>query len=303
MKQPASEGQRVSRRGFMVQAGSAGLALGVAPESSYAQSGGKGAMKITGIQTYKFSVPTGQEIRDPSTGELISSTAKPWLFLKITTNSGIVGWGEGSGEWLVPSVEATLHEWKPLLIGQDPLGVVRLTEDIQNRLPWKGGATFGTAIAAINIALYDIAGKAWGVPIHTILGGRNATRSGSTPGAPCSTAPRRPWPRPRRWPRPALPGSRGIPWRPASGPWTRPPWPTAWPAWRPCAAPWAPASTSFWTPTEAPPRSSASTTPAGWPPTSRSSWKNPSRWAPSMPCWRSPGTVPCPLPPERSSSP
>ena len=172
MNQPASEGHRMSRRGFMVQAGSAGLVLGVAPESSYAQSGGKGAMKITGVQTYKFSVPTGQEIRDPNTGELISSTAKPWLFLKITTDAGIVGWGEGSGEWLVPSVEATLHEWKPLLIGQDPLGVVRLTEDIQNRLPWKGGATFGTAIAAINIALYDIAGKAWGVPIHTILGGR-----------------------------------------------------------------------------------------------------------------------------------
>ena len=93
MNQPASEGHRMSRRGFMVQAGSAGLVLGVAPESSYAQSGGKGAMKITGVQTYKFSVPTGQEIRDPNTGELISSTAKPWLFLKITTDSGIVGLG------------------------------------------------------------------------------------------------------------------------------------------------------------------------------------------------------------------
>ena len=162
MNRLGSEGQRVSRRSFIYQAGSAGLALGVASESSYGQSGGKRTMKITGIQTYKFSVPTGQEIRDPKTGELISSKAKPWLFLKITTDSGIVGWGEGSGEWLVPSVEATLHEWKPLLIGQDPLGVVRLTEDIQNRLPWKGGATFGTAIAAINIALYDIAGKAWG---------------------------------------------------------------------------------------------------------------------------------------------
>ncbi len=172
MNRPGSEGRRVSRRGFMYQAGSAGLALGVASESSYGQSGGKRTMKITGIQTYKFSVPTGQEIRDPTTGELISSKAKPWLFLKITTDSGIVGWGEGSGEWLVPSVEATLHEWSPLLIGQDPLGVVRLTEDIQNRLPWKGGPVFGTAIAAVNIALYDIAGKAWGVPVHTILGGR-----------------------------------------------------------------------------------------------------------------------------------
>ena len=133
-------------------------------------------MKITEIQIYKFSVPTGQEIRDPKTGELISSTAKPWLFLKISTNAGIVGWGEGSGEWLVSSVEATLNEWRPLLIGQDPLGVVRLTEDIQNRLPWKGGAIYGTAIAAINMALYDIAGKAWGVPVHTILGGKKRDR-------------------------------------------------------------------------------------------------------------------------------
>ncbi len=58
-------------------------------------------MKITGIKTYKFSVPTGQNILDPHTGQLLSSTAKPWLFLKIETNEGVAGWGEGSGEWLV----------------------------------------------------------------------------------------------------------------------------------------------------------------------------------------------------------
>ena len=77
---------------------------------------------------------------------------------------------------LTPSVEATLHEWSSLLIDQDPLLVVALTEDITNRLPWKGGPVFGTAIAAINAALYDIAGKAWGVPVHTILGGRRRDR-------------------------------------------------------------------------------------------------------------------------------
>ena len=59
----------VSRRGFLHQAGSAGLALGVASEIGYGESGGKGIMKISEIQTYKFSVPTGQEIRDPKTGE------------------------------------------------------------------------------------------------------------------------------------------------------------------------------------------------------------------------------------------
>ena len=133
-------------------------------------------MKISGTKTYKFSVPTGQEIHDSHTGKLISSRSKPWLFLKIETDTDIVGWGEGSGEWLVPSVEATLHEWSSLLVGQNPLNVVALTEDITNRLPWKGGPVFGTAIAAINMALYDIAGKAWGVPVHTVLGGQRRDR-------------------------------------------------------------------------------------------------------------------------------
>ena len=136
----------------------------------------EGKMKITGIRTYKFNVPTGQKIRDPHTGELLSSVSKPWLFLKIETDASIDGWGEGSGEWLTPSVEATLHEWSILLVDQDPLSVVALTEDITNRLPWKGGPVFGTAIAAINAALYDIAGKAWGVPVHTILGGKRRDR-------------------------------------------------------------------------------------------------------------------------------
>lgn len=133
-------------------------------------------MQITGIKTYKFSVPTGQQRRDPRTGELISSTSKAWLFLKIETDAGIDGWGEGSGEWLVSSVEATIHEWSELLVGQDPLRVVSLTEDITNRLPWKGGPVLGTAVAAVNAALYDIAGKAWDVPVHVILGGKRRDR-------------------------------------------------------------------------------------------------------------------------------
>ena len=61
-------------------------------------------------------------------------------------------------------------------IGRDPLGVVTLSEDIQNRLPWKGGPILGTAIATINAALHDITGKAWGVPVHLILGGRRRDR-------------------------------------------------------------------------------------------------------------------------------
>ena len=90
-------------------------------------------MKITATKTYKFSVPTGQD-----TAALIASSAKTWLFFKIETDVGLSGWGEGSGEWLVPSVEATLAAWEELLLDRDPLHYRALTEDIQNRLPWKG---------------------------------------------------------------------------------------------------------------------------------------------------------------------
>ena len=131
----------------------------------------KMVMKITACKTYKFSVPvTGQSI-DPHTGHRLSSTSKTWLFLKLETDVGIDGWGEGSGEWLVPAVEATLQSWFPLLVDQNPLSFEALSEDITNRLPWKGGAVFGTAVAAINMALHDIAGKAWNVPVSTLLGG------------------------------------------------------------------------------------------------------------------------------------
>ena len=129
-------------------------------------------MKITATKTYKFSVPTGQSLSDGHTGELISSTSKTWLFFKIETDAGLCGWGEGSGEWLVPAVEATLKEWQVLLIGRDPLQYREITEDIENRLPWKGGPVFGTAIAAIDAALHDLAGKAWNVPVHALLGGK-----------------------------------------------------------------------------------------------------------------------------------
>lgn len=133
-------------------------------------------MNITDLRTHKFSVPTGHQVRDPATGQLLCSTSKPWLFLEVETDAGITGWGEGTGEWLTEPVEATLQSWRELLVGRDPLPVAAICDDIQDRVPWKGGPVFGSAIAAVNAALYDIAGKAWGVPVHTILGGKRRDR-------------------------------------------------------------------------------------------------------------------------------
>ena len=96
-------------------------------------------MKITAVQTYKFSVATGQQVHDPVTGEPIASTEKGWLLLKLDTDAGMSGWGEGTAEWLIEPVEAQLHAWRELLLGADPLRVIALTEDLTDRAPWKGG--------------------------------------------------------------------------------------------------------------------------------------------------------------------
>lgn len=134
-------------------------------------------MKITGIRTYKFThVGKGQKLTDDFGNLLPATPSKDWLFLKIETDTDLVGWGEGSGEWLTSPVEAMLHDWEPLLMGRNPLEITAITDDIQNRTPWKGGAELGTAIAAIDIALHDLTGKAWGVPVHTILGGARRER-------------------------------------------------------------------------------------------------------------------------------
>ncbi len=133
-------------------------------------------MKITGMKTYMFNVPTGSPPPKKGVRRSIASSFKTWLFLKIETDTEISGWGEASIEWLSPVVKTTLEGWQELLVGQDPLNVVALCDDISDRLPWKGGPVLGSALAAVNMALYDIAGKAWGVPVSQILGGRKRDR-------------------------------------------------------------------------------------------------------------------------------
>jgi galactonate dehydratase len=134
-------------------------------------------LKITAAKTYLFNVATGGPLaRDGAGGELLGSQFKTWLFLKLETDAGICGWGEGSTEWLSPVAEAALQGWEPLLLGRDPTDFQALVVDIQNRLPWKGGPVLGTACAALDMALLDLTGKAWDVPAYKLLGGRRRDR-------------------------------------------------------------------------------------------------------------------------------
>lgn len=171
-----SKHKSLDRRGFLKTA--AGYSIGALSGLTAFGVNARAATgpKITGIKTYKFNVDTGPIRRDPKTGLPISSAFKTWLFLKIETDTDLHGWGEASIEWLSPVVEEALRGFEPLLVGRNPLDVVAICDDITDRIPWKGGAVLGSALAAINMALYDIAGKALKVPVYQLLGGKKRER-------------------------------------------------------------------------------------------------------------------------------
>jgi len=94
-----------------------------------------------------------------------------WLFVKVSTDEGLYGWGEGSLHGAIESVETAIHELEPVLIGKDPSGVERHWHVMYHAWRWRGGPTLFTAMGAIDIALWDLEGKRLGVPVYRLLGG------------------------------------------------------------------------------------------------------------------------------------
>ena len=95
-----------------------------------------------------------------------------WLFLKIETDEGIVGWGEPVLEGRAATVAAAVDELSDYLVGQDPRRIEDLWTVLYRGGFYRGGPVLMSAIAGIDQALWDITGKAHGVPVHELLGGR-----------------------------------------------------------------------------------------------------------------------------------
>lgn len=112
-------------------------------------------MKITGVRTVIAGNPW-----------------KNWLFALVDTDEGITGIGEGTLNAFARTVETAIHELRPFYIGLDPfqpaLIAQRMTRDIYS----DGGQIHRCAVAAVEIACYDIMGKAMGRPVADLLGGR-----------------------------------------------------------------------------------------------------------------------------------
>ena len=125
-------------------------------------------MKISGITVYEV---------------------KPrWIFVKITTDEGIEGWGEMISGTKTETVVAGAKEMGEYLLGRDPFEIERLWQEMYKSF-FRGGPINGTIVSGMEMALWDIKGKAFGVPVYEFLASR------STPGSE-ATVPTM-WPRPR----------------------------------------------------------------------------------------------------------
>lgn len=94
-----------------------------------------------------------------------------WLFLKITTDDGVVGWGEPVVEGKADTVAACVNELRDQLIGKDPRHIEALWQTMYRCNFYRGGPVLTSAMSGIEQALWDIKGKALGVPVHELLGG------------------------------------------------------------------------------------------------------------------------------------
>jgi galactonate dehydratase len=97
--------------------------------------------------------------------------APRWLFLKVTTSDGTEGWGEPVIEGKASTVQAAVEEMAPFIIGKDARNIEDIWQLLYRGGFYRGGPILMSAISGIDQALWDIKGKALGVPVYELLGG------------------------------------------------------------------------------------------------------------------------------------
>lgn len=94
-----------------------------------------------------------------------------WLFLKMHTDTGLVGYGEPVVEGRARTVQQAVQELEEYLIGQDPRRIEHHWQAIYRHSFYRGGPVLTSALSGVEQAMWDILGKSLGVPVYQLLGG------------------------------------------------------------------------------------------------------------------------------------
>ena len=117
-------------------------------------------LRITNLQVFGVTLD-----------ERIAQSDRPYVFVKIETNQGVVGWGEATLEGKASAAMACVMDLKDLIIGSDPMQVEHLWQLMYVGSFYRGGPVLGSAISGIDQALWDIRGKVMNLPVYELLGG------------------------------------------------------------------------------------------------------------------------------------
>ena len=107
---------------------------------------------------------------------LVHDGYRTFVFLKLYTDDGLTGVGEGSTEWNELAVEAAIRQMCGRLRGADPFQTEALWEQLYRDSYWRNDLIINSAISAIDQACWDLKGKRLGVPVHALLGGSRRER-------------------------------------------------------------------------------------------------------------------------------
>ena len=114
-------------------------------------------VRITDVKTFGVS--------------LTPSSDRPYVFVKLETNVGVVGWGEATLEGKAGAAMACVHDFRDFLIGSDPIQVEHHWQSMYVHSFYRAGPVMGSAISGIDQALWDIRGKVLEMPVYKLLGG------------------------------------------------------------------------------------------------------------------------------------
>ena len=112
-------------------------------------------MKITDIKTY-----------------VMDAFRTNWTFVKVETDEGLYGWGEASLGTQEMALTGCVEDLKRLIVGRNPLEIEKMRFEVYRDIYWKGGPVLMSAISGIEMAMWDIMGKYFGVPTYTFFGGK-----------------------------------------------------------------------------------------------------------------------------------